>query len=248
MAGAPAPGSRRAGAFAEIYHEAETAGAALVDALAAAAAARPAPVDVFAHSLGARVALCALRATAEAGRRDLIARFGRWVLLAPAEFAGTARAALDACAAIGARAPEIYAVHAAHNARYDSLFETFAPRPARNGPPLGRGGLPDAPPCWADLYLDHPDLRRWLALRAMRPPAPPAGPCHWSFYLDPGAMALHRAVLGRAPGFDAESLRGVAPGPCAPGPCAPGPCAAPRPSAPLRPAPRPAVAPVGQPA
>ncbi len=201
-------------AFAETYEEAGRAGADLARVLEQAAA-RPAPVDVFAHSLGARVALSALRAAAEAGRGDLIARFGRWILLAPAEFAGTARAALDACAAIGAQPPEIYAVHATHNARYDGLFETFAPRAARNGPPLGRAGLAGAPARWADLWLDHPGLRGWLALRGVRPPAPTLGPCHWSFYLDPGAMALHRAILRRAPGFAADDLRGVAPRPAA---------------------------------
>jgi hypothetical protein len=218
------------GAFAEAYAAAGEAGTELVSHLAALAAARTAPVDVFAHSLGARVALVALRRAAEAGRADLIARFGRWILLAPAAFAGEAQAALDACAAIGSAPPEIYAVHAAHNARFDALFEAFAPRAARCGPALGRAGLPGAPGRWADVWLDNPALRGWLALRGVRPPAPVFGPCHWSFYLDPGAMALHRAILSRAPGLAAAELKGVAPWP-APPIAAPAPDAA---SAPAR--------------
>jgi hypothetical protein len=67
---------------------------------------------------------------------------------------------------------------------------------------------------WLDLAFDDPafaDLSaaHGVALAPMR-----GGPCHWSFYARPGAMALHRAILARRPGFGPEELRAAgAPGP-----------------------------------
>ena len=194
--------------FAAAYDEAGRAGAGLVAALDALAAARSAPVDVLAHSLGARVALSALRAAAEAGQADLITRLGRWVLLGPAEFSGQARAALDACARIGATPPEIYCFSARHNARYDALFSLFAPLSARDGVPLGLEGLGAARPRWLDIAFDHPETPGRLAARGVRLAAHPEGrACHWGFYLREGAMELHRAILRRAPGFAVADLR-----------------------------------------
>jgi hypothetical protein len=201
--------------FAAAYREAGRAGARLAELVGALGARRDGPVDFFAHSLGARVALAALRAAAEAGRADTVARFGRLVLLGPAEFAGEAAAALEACDRIGAPTPEVYCLVARGNRRYDLLFEAFAPAGARRGGgSLGRLGLGRRRAGWLDLAFDAPALAGLLAERGVALGPSRAGPCHWSFYARPGAMALHRAILERRPGFGPEELRAAgAPGP-----------------------------------
>jgi hypothetical protein len=191
--------------FAEVYAAAAAAGAGLAATAEAAARARPQPVDVLAHSLGARVALCALRALAAEGRADVLARVGRLILLGPAEFAGEARAALDACARLCPPGPEVYAFTARGNAPFDRLFEALGPWGM--GRSLGRGGLGEARSRWIDLAFDDPRFAPWAAAQGL--PLAPAGarPCHWSFYARPGAMALHRAILDRRPGLDVAQMR-----------------------------------------
>ncbi len=198
----------RAGGFAASYAAAGRAGAALTEVIETLAHARRGPIDLFAHSLGARVALSAIAAAAARGRGDLLARIGRVVLLGPAEFAGEARDALGACDARGAPGPEVYALLARGNDPFDLLFEAFAPRWAnRAGGALGRRGLGERRRGWLDLAFDHPDLAPCLAARGVDLAPPGLGPCHWSFYARRGAMGLHRAILRRAPGFGAEELR-----------------------------------------
>jgi hypothetical protein len=194
--------------FAAAYREAGRAGEALAPLLASLGEARAAPVDVFAHSLGARVALCALRRLAETGRGDAVARLGRFVLMGPAAFRGEARAALAACDRAGVRAPEIYALGARCNAAFDALFAAAAPPEAdRGGGALGRVGLGAARPGWIDLAFDAPQTAAALARAGVALGPAPAGPCHWSFYARPGAMELHRALFDRAPGLSPEALR-----------------------------------------
>jgi hypothetical protein len=197
--------------FAAAYREAGRAGAALAPLLAALGEARAAPVDVFAHSLGARVALCALRALAEAGCADALSRLGRLILMGPAVFAGEARAALAACDRLGVAAPQIYAFHARGNAAFDALFAFAAPPEAERGDgPLGRAGLGERRPGWIDLAFDDPAAVAAFARLGVGLAPAASGPCHWSFYARPGAMALHRAILARAPGFCPEGLRAAA--------------------------------------
>lgn len=196
--------ARRNG-FAAVYDAAGAAGAALAPLLAELGGARAAPVDIIAHSLGARVALSAIRALADAGDADALARLGRVLLLAPAAFAAEARATLDACARLGAPRPEVYCVLSRANAPFDALFALVAP--SGQGGALGREGLGARRRGWLDLAFDDPALVDWAAARGvtLAPPAP--GPCHWSVYTRPGAMDLHRAILARAPGFGAEEMR-----------------------------------------
>ncbi len=191
--------------FAAAYAAAAAAGAGLAATVEAAARARPQPVDVLAHSLGARVALSAVRALAAEGRVDVLARLGRLILLGPAEFAAEARAALAACARLGVQGPEVYAFTARGNAPFDRLFEALGPWGM--GPSLGRAGLGERRPRWIDLAFDDPGFAPWAAAQGL-PLAPAgAGPCHWSFYARPGAMALHRAILDRRPGLDVAQMR-----------------------------------------
>jgi hypothetical protein len=194
--------------FAAAYREAGRAGAALAPLLAALGEARPAPVDLFAHSLGARVALCAVRALAEGGRADALSRLGRLILMGAAAFAGEARAALEACDRIGVAAPQVYAFHARGNAAFDALFAMAAPPEAERGEgPLGRAGLGLRRADWIDLAFDDPAAAPAFARLGVALAPPSSAPCHWSFYARPGAMALHRAILARAPGFCPEGLR-----------------------------------------
>ena len=77
------------------------------------------PVDLIAHSLGARVALAALP--------HLEAAPGRVILLGAAEYDARAREALDAL--ISPSPPQVYNVTARANDPYDFAFEAFAPAP-----------------------------------------------------------------------------------------------------------------------
>jgi pimeloyl-ACP methyl ester carboxylesterase len=184
--------------FARVYDRAAEAGADLAALLARIA--RPAPwrrIDIVAHSLGARVALAALPHLERAP--------GRIVLLGAAEF--DARA-LEHLAAGPARAPAIYNVTARANDIYDLMFETFAPRRSWRERAVGLG-LRARLPNWLDLQLDSPAVTDWVNARGIALAPPSARLCHWSFYTRPGAFAVYRAILARAPGWDIPSLRTV---------------------------------------
>ncbi|REC57563.1 alpha/beta fold hydrolase [Rhodosalinus sediminis] len=175
------------GTLWEAWRRAEAAGVALaqvVEVLRAAAPVRP--VHVVAHSLGARVALAAMTRAAEGA-------FGRVLLLAGAEFAGAAEAAL---AAPGGRGAELVNVASRENLPFDLMLEALI-APARPGDvTLGRGLAPG--PRRATLRLDDARTLAALAGRGFRVAPPARRICHWSAYLRPGALDLYRALL-RAP-------------------------------------------------
>ncbi|MBB5224120.1 hypothetical protein HNP73_004081 [Amaricoccus macauensis] len=156
------------------------------------------PVDMLAHSLGARVALAALPHLDEAP--------GRVILLGAAEYEAEAMRSLAGVR--GAREPQIYNVTTRANDAYDLAFECFAPRPAGAGRALG-SGLTGAPPSWFDLQLDHPAVTEWINGQGIALSQPEARVCHWSFYTRPGAFAVYGAILRRAPGWDVADLRRV---------------------------------------
>lgn len=187
--------------FALVFEGAATAGLALARLGAGVAAARPdLGISLLAHSLGARVALAAMRA-----RPDL--PWTRAILLGAAEYAGTARALLAVQDRLGQRTEIVHALSRA-NDLYDGLFQVLAPRPGRAGDrPLGAAGLGIAHPRWLDLQLDHPDLGAWAARRGMAPLRPREVLSHWHFYGDPAAMALWRRMLRASRGWDLASLR-----------------------------------------
>ncbi|MDT8345182.1 MAG: hypothetical protein RQ752_12225, partial [Thermohalobaculum sp.] len=117
---------RGANDFAQVYRGAEAAGRALAQVLGRLAVLRPdLRPGMLTHSLGARVALAAVRV-----RPDLA--LGRVVMLAAAEYAGEARAMLDAQSRAGGAA-EFLNVTSRANALYDALFGVFAPPPAQPG-------------------------------------------------------------------------------------------------------------------
>ena len=142
------------------------------------------PVDLIAHSLGARVALASLP---QLGAGDI----GRLLLLAPADFQRHADHAMQSPA--GRRA-EVVSVTCRANAMFDFCMETLLS--ARMFTGLAHG-LSKPQGNWLDLPIDDPGTERALArfgfpLRPTR-----ARICHWQPYLRPGLFALYRALLGR---------------------------------------------------
>lgn len=139
------------------------------------------PVDLFGHSLGARVILGAVPLL-HAGA------LGRVILLAAAEFRPAARAALDSPAGAGA---EFLNITTRENDLFDWLFErAHHPLGAKA---LGRGLR--TRDNWLNIELDNP--RTEAGLRALGLPLahPAARICHWSVYLRPGVFRLYRALI-----------------------------------------------------
>lgn len=191
------------GTIWEAWRRAEAAGAALAGIAEILRAAAPdRPLHILAHSLGARVALSAL-ARAPKGA------FGRAILLAGAEFAGTAE---DALVAPGGRTAEIINVTSRENLFFDLMIEGLIASPRRGDATLGRGLAPGA----RRLTLRLDDAHTLAALAARGFPVAPATRrvCHWSAYLRPGVFGVYRALLHEPERTPLASLaRAVAPRP-----------------------------------
>jgi hypothetical protein len=185
--------------FARVYDRAARYGARLAELVALLQRLAPGrPVDLLAHSLGARVALAALPALDPAP--------GRVVLLGAAELDARAREFVRGRRA--AAPPEIYNVTARANDLYDLALEAFAPGRARGERALGLGlGAPLA--SWLDLQLDRAEVTQWV--NGLGIPLHPASArlCHWGFYTRGGALAVYEAILRRRPGWEIASLRAV---------------------------------------
>ncbi len=176
-------GWRARGTIWGAYAEAQASGLRLATVISRLHRIAPdRPVHVFAHSLGARVALTAL-ALVPAGA------VGRLVLLSAAAFVAEAVVALDTPA--GSRA-EVFAVRGAENLLFDVLLRAALPF---KGVTLGAGsaGLPRC----LDLALDRPAMLAALRRIGFRIAPPAARICHWSGYLRPGVWGLYRALLHR---------------------------------------------------
>ncbi|MEO0914670.1 MAG: alpha/beta hydrolase, partial [Pseudomonadota bacterium] len=168
--------------FAKVYNRAAKAGQGLASLLEAIARIAPErKVDILAHSLGARVALQAIRAT---GATNL----GRVVLMGGAEYRDAAAEAIAAYAG----AFDLYNVTSRANQLYDHLFQRFAP--AKYGPALGQGLAAHAPRT-VDLDLDAPATGSLLRARGRSLSSGAAYVCHWSFYLREGALPLYAAIF-----------------------------------------------------
>ncbi len=139
-------------------------------------------VDVIGHSLGARVALAALRHAKPGILRRLI-------LLAGAETRRPARAAL---ATPAGQQAEVLNITSRENDIFDFLFERLSSFGFDTA--IGQG-LGDTLPNWLDLQIDHPGTLDVLGRLGHALPAPLARICHWSPYLRPGALPLCRAFI-----------------------------------------------------
>lgn len=196
-------GWRARGSIWAAHRRAETAGralAALVRDIRRHAPARS--INIVAHSLGARVALTAIRSAPPGA-------ITRAVLLAAAEYGETAARTLDSAAG---QKTEVLNVTTRENDLYDFILECLV-RPQRRGDRmLGHGGLRHQR--MVTLQLD--DSRSLAALRNEGFPiaAPERLICHWSPYLRAGVFPLYRAVLtGEMP---LDRLRALLPDDCAP--------------------------------
>lgn len=173
------------GALRDCYARAALAGAQLAGLIARLRRMAPdRPVDVIAHSLGARVALSALHGVTAGD-------VGRVILLAAAELRSPAAAAMDTPAG---RAAEVLNVTTAGNALFDLLLRTALTGGLARS--LG-AGLARPLPNWTDLPIDRADTRASLAARGFPLGAAGHRVCHWSAYLRPGVFPLYRAILAR---------------------------------------------------
>ncbi|WP_074254956.1 alpha/beta hydrolase [Vannielia litorea] len=175
------------GSIWRAYGRAPEAGRALAELVEVAAALAPSRrITLIAHSLGARVALQALRHLAPGTAH-------RAILLAACEFRAPAAHALD-CAA-GA-ALDVLNVTARQNRAFDLLME-YGFAPGRRGcTTLARGMAGRAR--WCDLDLSCAEARATLSRLGHPVAAPQAWVCHGATYLTPGLFSLYRAALSDA--------------------------------------------------
>ncbi len=172
------------GTIWDAHAEAAVAGEALAHLLAEVRRHAPArPVNLVAHSLGARVALTAIAC----GRPGAVTRA---VLLAAAEYAGVAR---DALTGASGRATQVLNVTSRENDLYDFLMERLVAPDKPNDRMLGHGN--PALPNLVTLQLD--DAASLEALRTAGFPIaePQRLVCHWSPYLRAGVFPLYTAFL-----------------------------------------------------
>lgn len=161
---------------------AEATGTALAEVARTVHALSGRPLQIIAHSMGARVALAALPHVAPGLIRRLI-------LLAAAETRGRTLAALDSPAG---RSVEVINVTTRENDLFDACFEWGIHLGLRTS--IGQG-LGRAHPGWHDLWIDQPQALAGLAALGHPLEDPPRRICHWSPYLRPGTIALYRALI-----------------------------------------------------
>ncbi|KAJ54205.1 hypothetical protein ACMU_03725 [Actibacterium mucosum KCTC 23349] len=172
------------------YDTAQNAGVALADLCILLQEMAPhRPIHFFAHSLGARVALAALRALPAHS-------IDRMVLMAPAELSRTACAAMNSPAG---QTAQVLAITSRENDLFDFLFEGLvglSHGPDRTLTHATRG----TPPNLATLQIDHPQTLAALGDLGHRVAPSRRKICHWSPYLRPGMFPLYRAFLsGKLP-------------------------------------------------
>jgi pimeloyl-ACP methyl ester carboxylesterase len=185
------------------HREAGRAGIALANLITQLAAQGAGPVNIIAHSLGARVALAALP-------RLSPGLIGRMILLTGAELRSTAEAALMCPAG---RYAKVLNVISRENDIFDFIYEWLL-APHRCGARALGAGL--ALPHCVTAQIDHPD--HLAGLRALGFPVGPATHrmCHWSSYLRPGLFGLYRAFLDPGASLDLADLRRALPAPLTP--------------------------------
>ncbi len=188
------------GTIWQAYRRAGLAGRALADLVNMIARLAPGrPVNLLAHSLGARVVLSSMAHVGEGA-------IGRAILLNPAEYGGRAREALTTPAG---RAAEVVNVTSRENDLFDFLLERLIAPPEQGDATLAQS-MPRLPNT-VTLQLDH--VKTLGALNASGfPIAPPSGRiCHWSAYLRPGVFSLYRTLLREPESLPLSRLRAMAP-------------------------------------
>ncbi|MBP0484188.1 alpha/beta hydrolase [Sagittula salina] len=188
------------GSLWDAHRRAETAGLALSGLLDSLRDLDPGrTVNLICHSLGARVALAAIRA----GRPGAI---NRAVLLAAAEFAGTAQKALRS---VSGRHTQVLNVTTRENDLFDFLFQRLVAPETRGDRMLGQGQGPAALPNMVTLQLDDAASLQALRAAGYRIAARERLICHWSPYLRAGVFPLYGAFLSG--GLGLPELRATLP-------------------------------------
>jgi len=164
------------------HSRAGLAGTALAEIVGLVHAHAGRPVQVVAHSMGARVALAALPRVAPG-------QIARMILLAAAETRGST---LRALASPAGGVVEVINVTTRENDLFDASFEWGVHLGLRTS--VGQG-LGQTQPGWHDLWIDQPRTLAALACLGHPISDPPRRICHWSPYLRPGTTALYRALV-----------------------------------------------------
>ncbi len=176
-------GWRARGPLAQVFERATALGRELARIIALLHRIAPhRALHLIAHSMGAEVALSALRLAPKGS-------IARVIVLTGASFTSHATAALNAPAG---RTAELFNVVSRENDLFDFAFEQMIPAHDRRDRALGQGlSAVNA----MTIQLDCPTtLRRLAALGS--PIAPSARRiCHWSGYTRPGAMAFYARLM-----------------------------------------------------
>jgi len=186
-------------------------------------------IDIFAHSLGARVALFALRRLAEENRVAELDRVGRVVLLSGAPHWLDARLALRALAKHNRSKPQIFNALVSRDAtlsRWGRRFAAFAGRADENprfrdrlwslffgGKVIGLHGKPLGSEfsAWMDLHLDLPALANWASRLDppidFRPTWRGSSWDHWAAFTWPPYMKFYSNILRERRDWSLNALR-----------------------------------------
>ena len=186
------------GSIWRAHREAGRAGLALATLIEQLASLGAGPVNIIAHSLGARVALAALPQL-DAGT------IGRMILLTGAELRSTAEAALLSAAG---RSAQVLNIISRENDIFDFLYEWLLAPHRYGARALGAGLV--LPHC-VTAQIDHPDHLSGLRALGFAIPAATSRMCHWSSYLRPGLFSLYRAYLDPDHSLDLADLRRTLP-------------------------------------
>ncbi|MFQ6553229.1 alpha/beta hydrolase [Aestuariibius insulae] len=189
------------GTLGQAYRHAGEAGLHLAREISALKAAEPTrPIHIFAHSLGARVALSALHQLQPGDVHRII-------LLTGAEFRDRAAAAMETPAG---RTAEVINITTRENDFFDLVTERWL-SPLRIWRRTLGHGLRDPRPNWLDIEIDQPESI--TALRGFGFPIAPVARriCHWSTYLRPGLFPFYQALLRRPEQLPFSALRAALP-------------------------------------
>ncbi len=177
---------QRLNRFSTIYNRCEVAACSLAQLIICLNEITPdRPVNLLAHSLGARTALLALTHLP----RNTVSRL---VLMGAAVYVSEAQAIMRS--PLAAQTAHVLNVTARENRIYDILFEAIAPRQNVCDASLGQG-WPDAPANWTEMQLDNPETGRILARHGVGLGGGSKLFSHCGFYDRPGMMTFYRRLL-----------------------------------------------------
>jgi pimeloyl-ACP methyl ester carboxylesterase len=210
--------------YERAYQMAEEAAWVLVNVvIALGRALGPRPIDLFCHSLGARVAIRALAIAAKrADAHEMVARTGRVILLGGAEYVVEAQLMMRRLAQLGRDGgPSFYNVGSRENDVLDILGENFGPSTFGSGQVIGHNGLGrqrsstarnrdawrGSP--WMDLQIDSPALQTWMDERGITISGDREDSVwdHWYYYTFRGNMERYRNILRQRDAWSLERLR-----------------------------------------